>query len=60
MNISYEDGTSLIAPYNAEVLEEEASKPEFVSAEVYQPGKIVKMSDREYRVGRAGNLIRVR
>jgi hypothetical protein len=58
MNISYEDGTHFMGPYDAEKLEQEAAKPEFVSAKVYQPGKIVKMSDRKYRVGKAGNLIR--
>ena len=60
MNISYDNGSHLIEPYDAEKLASEAAKPEFVSAKVYQPGKIVKMSDREYRVGNAGNLIRVR
>ena len=60
MNIGYQDGSHLIGPYDAERLAREAAKPEFVSAKVYQPGKIVHMSDRDYRVGRAGNLIRIR
>jgi hypothetical protein len=60
MNISYDNGSHLIEPYDAAKLACEAAKPEFVSAKVYQPGTIVKMSDREYRVGKAGNLIRVR
>ncbi len=60
MNISYEDGSHSIRPFDAEELAKEAAKPEFVSAKVYEPGKIVKMSDRSYRVGQAGNLIRIR
>jgi hypothetical protein len=60
MNISYESGPPLIGPFDAEKLAQEAAKPEFVSAKVYQPGKIVQMSDRKYRVGEAGNLIRIR
>ena len=60
MNISYNDGSHLIQPFDAEKLASEAAKPEFISAKVYEPGKIVQMSDRQYRVGRAGNLIRVR
>lgn len=60
MNISYENGSRFIGPYDPEKLAEEAAKPEFVSAKVYQPGKIVQMSDRAYRVGQAGNLIRVK
>lgn len=58
MNISHEDGSRYIGPYDPEKLLAEASKPEFVSAKIYQPGKIVQMSDRAYRVGSAGNLIR--
>jgi hypothetical protein len=60
MNISYEDGSHLIRPFDAEELAKEAAKHEFVSAKIYEPGKIVKMSDRSYRVGKAGNLIRIR
>ena len=60
MNISYEDGSHLIREYDAEMLKAEAEKPEFVSAKVYQPGKQVTIAGTEYRVGRAGNLIRVR
>ena len=59
MNISYEDGSHSIRPYDAEELAQEAAKPEFVSAKIYQPGKIIHMSDRDYRVGPAGNLIRI-
>ena len=59
MNISYEDGSHSIGPYDAEKLAQEAERPDFVSAKVYKPGTIVKMSDRSYRVGRAGNLIRL-
>ena len=58
MNISYENGSHLIAPYDAEKLTAEAARPEFVSAKVYEPGKIVTIAGQEYRVGRAGNLIR--
>jgi len=60
MNISYENGSHFIGPYDHEKLMEEAAKPEFLSAKIYEPGKIVQMSDRQYRVGKAGNLIRVR
>ena len=59
MNISYEDGSHFIGAYDVEKLAQEAAKPEFVSAKVYQPGKIVQMSNRQYRVGQAGNLIRI-
>jgi hypothetical protein len=59
MNISYEDGSHSVRPYDAEELAKEAKRPDFVSAKVYQPGKIVHMSDRDYRVGPAGNLIRI-
>jgi hypothetical protein len=44
----------------AEQLEAAASRTDFVSAKVYQLGKIVEMSDRKYRVGHAGNLIRIK
>jgi hypothetical protein len=60
MNISYEDGSHGIFPFAPEKLAQEAAKPEFVSAKVYQPGKIVEMSDRKYRVGPSGNLIRLK
>ena len=60
MNISYENGSHLIQPYDAEILAAEAAKPEFVSAKVYQPGKEVTIAGTQYRVGRAGNLIRIR
>jgi hypothetical protein len=60
MNISYEDGSHSIQPFDAEKLAQEAQRDDFISAKVYQPGKIVTMSDRSYRVGRAGNLIRIR
>ena len=58
MNISYEDGSHSITPYDEARLQQEADRPDFVSAKVYQPGKIVTIGKREYRVGRAGNLIR--
>ncbi len=60
MNVSYQDGSHSIQPFDAETLAREAARPDFVSAKVYEPGKIVKMSDRSYRVGPAGNLIRIR
>ena len=60
MNISYENGSHMIGPYDAEKLAQEAAKPEFVSAKVYEPGKIVTMKGgAQYRVGQAGNLIRI-
>jgi hypothetical protein len=58
MNVSYEDGTNQIMPYTEEDFAREAARPDFVSALVYQPGKNVKIGNREYRVGKAGNLIR--
>ena len=60
MNIEYTDHSHFIGPFDEKKLAEEAAKPEFLSAKVYQPGRIVEMSDRKYRVGQAGNLIRVR
>jgi len=59
MNISYEDGSQLISIRKRPYLAAEAAKPEFVSAKVYQPGKQVTIAGRKYRVGRAGNLIRI-
>ncbi len=58
MNISYEDGSHSIRPFDAEELQKEAAKSEFVSAKVYQPGKNVTIAGRKYRIGQAGNLIR--
>ncbi len=58
MNIGYTDGTHIISPFDAATLAAEAAKPEFVSATVYQPGKVVTVGGTEYRVGNAGNLIR--
>ena len=60
MKVSDSNGTTYIGPYDPQKLAEEAAKPEFVSAKVYEPGKIVHMSDRDYRTGTAGNLIRIR
>ena len=60
MNITYENGSHLIQPFDAEKLAQEAAKPEFVSAKVYEPGKHLTIGGTEYRVGRAGNLIRIR
>ena len=59
MNVTYNDGSHHVGPFDPDKLAEEAAKPEFVSAKVYEPGKIVEMSDRKYRVGPAGNLIRI-
>lgn len=58
MNIGYADGSHVISPFNAEELARELVRPDCVSAKVYQPGKLVTVAGREYRVGRAGNLIR--
>jgi hypothetical protein len=60
MNISYESGPNLIEAFNADKLAAEAAKPEFVSAIVYIPGKTVHIAGTDYKVGRAGNLIKVR
>lgn len=59
MNISYTNRPNLVQEYDQEVLEREAQREEFISASVYVPGRIVTMSDRKYRVGKAGNLIRI-
>ena len=58
MNISYENGPNLIAPFDAERLAQEAKRPDFVQAKVYEPGKVVTVAGTRYRVGKAGNLIR--
>lgn len=60
MNIGYTDGSHLIEPYDPVKLAQEANKPEFVSAKIYEPGKQVTIAGTDYRVGRAGNLIRIR
>ena len=49
MNISYESGPNLIEAFNADKL-----------AIVYTPGKTVHIAGTDYKVGRAGNLIKVR
>lgn len=58
MNISYEDRPNLVAPFDEMQLQTEMARHGFISATVYQPGKIVTIGDRTYRVGTAGNLIR--
>jgi hypothetical protein len=60
MNISYDDGTTLNGPYDEKKFNEALKDPRVVKACIYQPGAIVKMSDRSYRVGQRGNLIRIR
>jgi TPP-dependent pyruvate/acetoin dehydrogenase alpha subunit len=60
MNIAYVDGSKIISVYDAAKLAAEAARPEFVSAKVYEPGKHVTIAGTEYRVGQAGNLIRIR
>jgi hypothetical protein len=60
MNIGYTDGSRFIGPYDADKLQQEAARPDFVSAKVYEPGKTLTIGGTEYRVGNAGNLIRVR
>lgn len=59
MNVSYNNGTHAVLEYTPEALAAESAKPEFVSAKIYEPGKIIHMSDRDYRVGSGGNLIRI-
>lgn len=59
MNITYNDGTSVTKPYDEKEFAEAVSDPRVVKAMVYKPGEIVRMSDRTYRVGRNGNLIRI-
>ena len=58
MNIGYADGSHTISPFDAEALARELARPDCVSAKVYQPGKLVMVAGTEYRVGRAGNLVR--
>lgn len=60
MNITYADGSRAISPFDAEKLAQEAQREDFVSAKVYEPGKMVTIAGTEYRVGQAGNLIRIR
>jgi hypothetical protein len=60
MNISYNDGTNLVKPYDEKEFSEALADPRVVKASVYKVGEIVKMSDRSYRVGQSGNLIRIR
>jgi hypothetical protein len=60
MNITYSNGESVTKPYNKEEFEAAMADPEVVKASVYKVGSIVTMSDRKYRVGQAGNLVRIR
>lgn len=60
MNISYSNGSSIIEPYDENKFNEALKNPDVVKACVYRPGEIITMSDRKYRVGNAGNLIRIR
>lgn len=60
MNISYSNGTSQIGPYDEQKFSEALKDPKVIKASVYRVGEIVTMSDRKYKVGRAGNLIRIR
>ena len=60
MNITYSNGESVTKPFDREEFEAALENPEVVKACVYRPGEIVTMSDRKYRVGPNGNLIRIR
>jgi hypothetical protein len=60
MNITYSNGESVIKPYDKDEFNAAINDPNVVKASVYRVGEIVTMSDRKYRVGPAGNLIRIR
>lgn len=60
MNITYGNGTTYTGPYDEEKFAAAAKDPEVVKACIYRPGETVTMSDRKYKVGQAGNLIRIR
>lgn len=60
MNITYSNGSSFIGTYVEQKFKEAIEDPTVVRASVYRPGEIIGMSDRKYKVGRAGNLIRIR
>ena len=60
MNITYNTGESITKPYDAEEFAKAVADPKVVKACIFKPGEIVKMSDRSYRVGPNGNLIRIR
>ena len=58
MNISYENGPNLVAPFDEMQLQTEMARPDFVSATVYQPGKHVTIGETEYVVDSHGSLVR--
>lgn len=60
MNLAYDDGRTLTKPYDKEEFDKAVEDPHCVSATIFKPGTIVKMSDRSYRVGPNGNLIRMK
>jgi len=60
MNISYNDGTSVVKPFDAEEFAKALEDLKVVKAMVYRPGEVVTHSDgRKYRVGPHGNYIRL-
>jgi hypothetical protein len=58
MQVSYSNGTSITGPYDEKKFAEAIQDPNVVKACIYRPGEIVTMSDRKYKVGPNGNLIR--
>lgn len=60
MNITYNNGEEVRKEYNKEEFDAALNDPHVVKASVYKPGATVTMSDRKYRVGPNGNLIRIR
>jgi hypothetical protein len=61
MNISYNDGTNVVKPYDAKEFAEALEDPKVVKAMIYRPGEIVThRNGRKYEVGPRGNMIRIR
>jgi len=60
MQFSYVNGATYTGPYEEDKFAEAVKDPNVVKACVYRPGEIVTMSDRKYKVGQAGNLVRIR
>ena len=60
MQLSYDDGKKIFEPFDEQKFSQAVEDPHCVSATIYKPGSTVTMSDRTYKVGEHGNLIRVR
>lgn len=57
---TYSTGYSTSEPYTEEKFQKQLKNPDVVKVCVYKPGETVVMSDRTYKVGNAGNLVRQR